>query len=1023
MNHITRFAFSNPRFTQVFLLLLFIIGVTTFLKAPSKEDPEILIRNAIVVAQFPGMSPDRIEQLITKPLEREIKQIPEVTEIKSWARTGVTQISVAVHDKYFDLQPIWDTLRNRMEEVKTNLPEGTYGPYVNDDFGRVYSATIALTGDAFTPRELRKTAESLQDKLSSYATISQVALYGVQEERIWLEPNEGGISENKFSAKQISSGLQNRNVVLPGGGIDAGTLEVTIEPTGNFDSVEEIKDMVLLERDSGNSVYLRDLVTVTRGYEDPFKTPVFFNGERAIILAASMNDGVISDVFGSDIKAFIKEQQAQLPLGMTLDIATFQPEKVQASVSSATSNLLQTVIVVLAVVVLFLGVRMGLIVGSIVPLTILMTVIGMTLWGVELQRMSIAAIIIALGLLVDNGIVMAEFIKSKVSKGMVKVDAALLASKTMAVPLLTSSLTSILAFMPLLLAEDVSGEYLRSLSQVITLALLASWFLCLFATPVMCVWFMKTEPHSQPQLKARELGAFQKGYKAAIQLALRFRVIFVSLVLVLFFCAIYGFKFVTVQFMPGSERNQYLVFLNLPAGTSVGETTTVTERLNTWLLDEKSNPDVTSTIAYVGDGGPRFFLALSPVDRATNRAFLVVNTTDIDATLTMIEKTNQFIQEELPEASGQAKRMWLGGTELGLVEYKVVGEDEQILRSIAKQIQTSLHEIPGTLGIENNWENSVPKIIIDIDQNRAQRAGVSSRDIALSLNSYLEGHEVTSYRKDDDVIPVVIRGQNDRNEIGKLFSMKIVSATGSDALPLLQFADFETVREPAVIRRENLQRTMTVSAKHAYLQASQLHKKVEPILTEMDLPDGYSIVLGGELKGASKANGALFGYLPHCFAVMILLLLLQFNSVRKPAIILLTIPLSLIGAVTGLLVMDAYFTFPAMLGIFSLAGIIINNGIVLIDCIESNRDQGKELKTAIVEACMTRLRPIVMTTLTTILGLVPLAISGGEFWYSMSIVMIFGMAVGTFLTLGVVPVLYSLFFRDKKQNVAVMKAA
>lgn len=1015
MDKLTRFALSNTRFTQVFIIMLFIVGVSTFLKSPSKEDPEILIRNAVVVAQFPGMSPDRIEKLITKPLEREIKQIPEVSEIKSWVRTGVTQINVSVHDKYFNLQPIWDTLRNRMEEIESKLPEGTYGPYVNDEFGRVYSATIALTGDDFSPREKRRMAEFLQDKLSTYSTISQVALYGVQEERIWMTPKEETIAENKFSVKQIKTSVQSRNVVLPGGTINANTLEVVIEPSGNFESVEEIQNMVLFERDSGQSVYLRDLIDLERSYEDPFKTPVFFNNEPAIIIAASMADEIKSDDFGSDIESFLEEYRSQLPAGMTLDLATFQPEKVTASVSSATSNLMQTVLVVLAVVMLFLGVRMGLIVGSIVPLTILFTIIGMSVWGVELQRMSIAAIIIALGLLVDNGIVIAEFIKTKISEGMDKVEAAVLASKTMALPLLTSSLTSILAFMPLLLAQDVTGEYLRSLSQVITLALLASWFLCLFATPALCVWFLKPVSLSEVKDKNKET-LFTRGYKKVINAVLSYRLTFVSACIALFLLAIFGLKFVTIQFMPGSERNQYLVFLNLPAGTTVTETTKVTRRLNAWLMNKEQNPDVTSSVAYIGDGGPRFFLALSPVDRATNRAFMVVNTTDTASALEMVAKTNDFIIQELPEASGQAKRMWLGGTELGLIEYKVVGDDEKILRIIARQIESALHNIPGTVGIDNNWENSVPKINIDIDQTAAQRAGITSRDIAISLNSFLEGYQVTSYREDDDVIPVMIRGNEERNEIGKLFSMRIISSSSGEPLPLLQFADFSTERESAVIRREDLQRVMTVSVKHSTLQASELNKLVQPHLKGLKLPDGYSIELGGELKGASKANGALFGYLPHCFAVMVLLLLLQFNSVRRPAIILLTIPLSLIGAVSGLLIMDAYFTFPAMLGIFSLAGIIINNGIVLIDCIESNRAEGILIKDSIIDACLTRLRPIVMTTLTTILGLVPLAISGGEFWYSMSIVMIFGMAVGTLLTLGVVPVLYSLFFRANKYD-------
>lgn len=1019
MEKLTRLALNFNRFTQVFLIMLVVIGYKTFMIAPSKEDPEIVIRNAVVVAQFPGMSPERIENFITKPLEREIKQIPEVTDIKSFSRTGVAQINVTVDDRYFELQPIWDNLRNRMDAIKPQLPDGTQGPFVNDEFGQVYSATIALYGEDFTQGELNTVAENIQDRLNSQRTVSQVELYGVNEERIWIKAKPDALENDKFQFKQVIQTLQARNVVMPGGVIEADSLEVEIEPTGNFQSVEDILNLDLYIRELDNTVFLRDLATVYRGYEEPFNTPVYFNNQRAIIIAAAMIDGAQSDQFGQEIEHFLAEEKIKLPVGMQLELATFQPQKVDVAVKSATNNLLQTIGVVLAVVMVFLGIRMGLIVGSIVPLTILMTVIGMTLWGVELQRMSIAAIIIALGLLVDNGIVIAEYIKTKIAEGVDRKEAAIEASRTMALPLLTSSLTTILAFMPLLLAQDVTGEYLRSLSQVITIALLSSWFLCLFATPVMCVWFMRDSKQGDRPTKETK---FHTGYRKAITTVLNFRFSFVATVLVIFVLAIYGFRFVTVQFMPGSERNQYLVFVDLPAGTKVSETEKVTERLNSWLLNQEENPEVTSTIAYVGDGGPRFFLALSPIDRQPNRAFLVVNTTDSNAALTMVEKTNRFFNTDLPEASGQAKRMWLGGTELGLVEYQVVGEDIETLQTIALKIEQVLRQIPGAVGVRNDWENNVPKLVVNIDQALALRAGVSSRDIAQSLEGYLRGQTITSYRSDEDVIPVVVSGSDEDKRIEELFSAQIVSTGTGAALPLIQFATIEARSEPSVIRRFNLERTVTISVKHDSLQASELNKLVQPALDKLDLPPGYDIYLGGELKGASKANGALFGYLPQCFAVMILLLLLQFNSIRRPAIILMTIPLSLIGASSGLLIMDAYFTFPAMLGIFSLAGIIINNGIVLIDCIEQQRETGLSVKSSIVEACVTRFRPIIMTTLTTILGLVPLAISGGEFWYSMAIVMIFGMAVGTVLTLGVVPVLYSLFFRDRQAKASLQTA-
>ncbi|TMX31412.1 AcrB/AcrD/AcrF family protein [Vibrio rotiferianus] len=1006
--YITQFALKYQRFTQVFLFLLLVIGIKTFFNSPSKEDPEILIRSAIVTAQYPGMSPDRIEKFITIPLEREIKQMPEVNEINSWSKNGVSQITVSVHDKYFDLQPIWDSLRTRVESVKHTLPSGTSGPYVNDDFGQLYSATIALTGEGFSSRELRKEAEKIQDQLSSLRTVSQVELYGVNYDRVWIKIKDGALENDKYQFRQIISAIQSRNVLLSGGKVDVNGLEVALEPTGNFNDLEDILNFEIFERESNNTLYLRDLATVEFGYEEPFNTPVYYNGKPAVVIATAMALGERSDYFGKEVQQYLSEARIELPIGMTLDLATFQPEKVEVAVSSATNNLLQTIAVVLTVVMLFLGFRMGIIVGCIVPLTILLAIVGMSLWGVDLQRMSIAAVIISLGLLVDNGIVIAEFIQTKIAEGQERVSAAIDAAKSMAIPLLTSSLTTILAFMPLLLAQDVTGEYLRSLSQVITLSLLSSWFLCLFATPALCVWFLK-QPIKQKE-KRNQIAVYI-WYRKLLTTLLGKPFLTLTFVGVCFFAAIYAFKFVTVQFMPGSERNQYLVFVDLPSGTGIEQSQQVSQRLEHWLLDGTQNPDVTSVVRYVGDGGPRFFLALSPIERSPNRVFMVVNTTDYQSAIHMVSKTNQFIVQSLPEATGQAKQMWLGGTELGLVEYQVVGPDINSIKDVAKEIEILLRKTPGTVGVTNDWENNVPKMIVNIDQTNAMRTGVTSRDIASSLDGFLRGHEISSYRQGEDVIPVMISATSHQKELESLFTKPIISSGSGNSYSLAQFADVKTKSEVSVIRRFDLQRTVTVSVKHQYLQASELNKEVSDRINQIALPPNTKILLGGELKGASKANGALFGYLPQCFAVMVLLLVLQFNSIRRPAIILMTIPFSLIGAVLGLLIMDAYFTFPAMLGLFSLAGIIINNGIVLIDCIEHYRQKGASEGESIISACVDRLRPIVMTTLTTILGLVPLALYGGEFWYSMAIVLIFGMAVGTLLTLFVVPVFYRVLFR------------
>lgn len=1019
MDRITQFAVNNSRATILAMFFIVLIGIQTFVTMPSQEDPEITIRKAQVTAYFSGMPTDQIENLIAKPMEKKIKEIPEIVEIKTTIRTGEVIIQPEIADSYFDLAPIWQNLRNKMDDMQSQLPEGTAGPFVNDDFGRVSVVTIAMTGDGYSMKEMRDVSQHLQDEINTMDSVSKVDIMGVQEERIYIEINATRLAQYGFAFSDLIKQLKAQNVVLPGGSINADGRVISIEPSGNLKSLNELRNIRVRVPDSEKVVYLQDIADVRRSYVDPSKYAAYFNDKASVVLAVSMVPNYNIQDFGNEIDEKVAILESELPVGLNLDYASYQPTLVTEAVNAAVSNLYQTVAVVLVVVILFLGLRTGLIVSAIVPLTILLSFIIMNIWGITLQRMSIAAIIIALGLLVDNGIVIAEDMRKRMDEGTDKKQAAMLAAKSLGVPLFTSSLTTIFAFMPLMMADDVTGEYLRSLSQVIIVALLSSWFLAMYATPTLCYWFLKDNKESKgsknTEYKNPYDGKVYKFYRKILDFILSFRIIFVVVMVALLVVSVIGLGSIPKQMMPYSDRNQILVYLDLPAGTHINETESVTRRLTNWLSDKNQNPNIESNIAYIGYGGPRFFLALAPPNPADNVAFIVVNTNTTEDVLSTMEEIDNYMLNNLPEVNGRTNRMSLGAGEIGLVEYRVIGSDVTTLYRIGRTIQDHMSTLDGSVGVRDDWGEPVIRMRVNIDQDRAARAGVTSKSIAQSLSSYFDGMNVSGYREGDKTIPIVIRGDDTRDDWSELRVLPIMSQDGTP-VPLIQVADFEGYIAPAKFARHNQERTLTVSGKHRTMQATDYDALISPFIDTLELPEGYRVEVGGEIEGSAKGNAALSQNLPFAVIGIIILLVLQFNSFRRPAIIMLTIPLVVIGAVMGLMVSGAFFSFTALLGIYSLVGIIVNNGIVLIDKIDLERSTGTTIQESIINACLARMRPILMTTLTTILGLIPMALFGGEMWFPMAVVIMGGLAVGSILTLGFVPVLYSLFFREAQKT-------
>ncbi|MGI9290998.1 MAG: efflux RND transporter permease subunit, partial [Gammaproteobacteria bacterium] len=739
MDKLADFAIAHVRFTGFLLIAIIIAGVSTYATQPRQEDPEITLRTAQVITRFPGLAPERVEELITDPIEEKIKEISEIDDIKSISMTGLSIVTPEAHARYYDMDPIWNDLRNKMDDIRDSLPEGVQSLQVNDDYGRVAVVTLALTGSDYTMAELTDVAQDLKDALASLSLVAQVTLHGIQQERIWLEFDSSFLAQFDLTPEVAVQELRAQNVVMSGGSVNADGQVVVIEPSGDFRSLDEIRDLPI-DTEDGDLVYLRDIASVRRAYVEPPEGPAFYNNEPAIVLGISMIESSNVVEVGRQVKQKLDELIPLLPLGMNLDIAIFQPDLVQASVSNATINLAQTVAVVLGIVMLFLGWRMGLIVGAMVPLTMMVTLIGMSIWGVELHRISIAAIIVALGLLVDNGVVIAEDIRQRMDLGAKRLDAALASPKTLAIPLLTSSLTTVVAFLPLVLIDDTSGEFLRSLGQVLAISLLSSWLLAVSITPALCYWFM-SESVERPTTDPVDLhaGPAYRAYGSLLSLILKHRAIFMLLMLGLLFAAGQAFQFVKQRSLGPSERNQFAVYVDMPSETHVTETIVATEDIVEFLLNEELNPEVTDVLSYVGTGGPRFFLALSPNDPQPNKAFAVVTTETDDQIDVVMQRVEHFLKRDIPQGSGRAEILFLGAAAPGTVELRVRGPNADTLRLLGDKIKNTFYDIKGVQAVRNDWENPIFKMNVEVDQERARLAGVTSEAVAAALSAVLSG--------------------------------------------------------------------------------------------------------------------------------------------------------------------------------------------------------------------------------------------------------------------------------------------
>ncbi len=1032
---LTGFAIKNNITILMVVVLLAFSGITSYLSLPKQQDPGFTIRSAVISTILPGGSPARVEQLLTDEIEELMQEIPEMDYFKSESRPGISVVTVNFLEKYRDMRPLFNKVRRKIDDLKDEgtLPKEALGPFVNDDYGDVFGILYTLRGQGFTIAELKKIADKVRSDILSVDTVAKVEIYGEQDEVVYVEYNGARLQELGLTPSSLSSSLSSANILESGGDIRIGQERIILEPTGNFETLDELRKTVI-QIPNGGVTYLGDIATITRGYEEPAASMTRYNGSETLVLGISLKEGGDILAMNAALDKEVPRIEASYPHGITLKKVFSQPSLVENSVSSFMINLAQAIAIVAAVMFLFLGFRTGIIVASLIPSTILVAFVCMSALDITVNQISLAALIIALGLLVDNAIVMAESIMVRREKGENKYQAAIGAGNEMSIPLLISSLTTSAAFLAIFLAESAVGEYTADIFKVVTIALLSSWVLAMTFIPLMTIMVMKVKVKSSETVEVKDTypGLMYRLYRIILFPSLRFKLIPIIAVVSLFIAALAALPMVPKVFIPEREDPIINAKFNMPRGTDIAVTEAIIADLEGYMLenylgqvgeDGKGKSGVLDILSFIGVGTPRYVLAINPDQEDTHIGAMIINLTDYLIIPEVVQGVEQYAALKYPDLEVKMRKMQNGTPIDYPIEIRISGDDIQKLYEIIAPVKAKLLSTPGVRDVNDDWGPRRKKLVIEINQDRARRAGVTNSDVALSLNTGLSGIQMTEFRDGNDSIPVKLRSVSaDRQDLSKLDGLIVYAQGSSKSVPLKQVADVKLVWEDAIIMRRDRTRTIMARTLHfPGVTATEVSDKITPWLEEQSKswPSGYKYEMGGEMETSGDANAAIGDKLAISGILIILLLVAQFNSIRKTAIILLTIPLGLIGITFGLIVGDSVFGFFTILGLISLAGIIINNAIVLMDRINIELEEnGRAPADAVIEACQQRLRPILLTTGTTVGGMLPLWISHDPMFETMAISVIFGLLFATLLTLIIVPVLYSIFFKVKYHNLA-----
>ncbi|MGY5733734.1 efflux RND transporter permease subunit VmeI [Vibrio chemaguriensis] len=1015
--------FIRNRVISWMVALIFLIGgIAAFFGLGRLEDPAFTIKDAMVVTSYPGATPQQVEEEVTYPIEKAIQQLTYVDEVNSISSRGLSQITVTMKNNYGpdDLPQIWDELRRKVNDLKGTLPPGVNEPQVIDDFGDVYGILLAVTGDGYSYKELLDYVDYLRRELELVDGVSKVSVSGQQQEQVFIEVSMKKLSSIGLSPDTVFNLLSTQNVVSDAGAIRIGDEYIRIQPTGEFQSVDELGDLLITESGAQGLIFLKDVAEIKRGYVEVPNNIINFNGNLALNVGVSFAEGVNVVEVGKAFDHRLAELKYQQPVGIEISEIYSQPKEVDKSVSGFVVSLAQAVGIVIIVLLFFMGLRSGLLIGLILLLTVLGTFIFMKYLAIDLQRISLGALVIALGMLVDNAIVVVEGILIGTQKGRTRLQAATDIVTQTKWPLLGATVIAVTAFAPIGLSEDSTGEYCGTLFTVLLISLMLSWFTAISLTPFFADIFFKGQKIKQGEGEENDPynGVIFVIYKKFLQFCMR-RAWFTVVVLIAGLAAsVYGFTFVKQAFFPSSTTPIFQLDVWMPEGTDIRATNTTLKELESWLAKQEHVDHITTT---AGKGLQRFMLTYAPEKSYAAYGEITTRMENYEALKPLMAKFREYLKANYPEINYKLKQIELGPGGGAKIEARIIGSDPTILRTIAAQVKDIMYADPQATNIRHDWRERTQVLEPQFNESQARRYGITKSDVDDFLSMSFSGMTIGLYRDGTTLMPIVARlPEDERIDIRNIEGMKIWSPAQSEFIPLQQVTMGYDMRwEDPIIVRKNRKRMLTVMADpdiRGEETASTLQKRLQPQIEAIQMPPGYSLEWGGEYESSGDAQESLFTTMPMGYLFMFLITVFLFNSIKEPLIVWLTVPLALIGVTTGLLALNTPFGFMALLGFLSLSGMVLKNGIVLLDQIEIEMKSGKEAYDAVVDAAVSRVRPVCMAAITTILGMIPLL--PDIFFKPMAVTIMFGLGFATVLTLIVVPVLYRLFHK-----VAVPKQA
>jgi multidrug efflux pump len=1002
-------ALTHKPFVVFLMVILTIAGIQAYRSLGRDEDPPFTMKVMVVRAMWPGADAEQTAKQLTDRLEKAIEPLQWLDVVTSYTKPGEATLFVNLMDKAppAEVPDQWYQVRKRINDIAHTLPQGTVGPFFNDDFGDVYGVIYALTTDGFTYRELRDQAELIRAELLRVPGAGKVDLIGVQDEVLNVDFSTRRMAGLGISGDLIAATLRSQNAVAASGVVETNDERIAVRVSGALDSVRTLEETTI--RVGDRQLRLKDIAQVSRGYEDPPAPQFRFNGEPAIGIGVAMSKGGNILDLGTALSAAMARIQADLPAGIDTHLVADQPAVVEESVGEFTHGLFEAIAIVLAVSFVSLGMRAGAVVAVSIPLVLAVTFAFMQIFDISLQRISLGALVIALGLLVDDAMIAVEMMVKKLEEGFDKFKAATFAYTSTAFPMLTGTLVSVAGFLPVGFADSGAGEYCFTLFAVVSIALLVSWVVAVLFTPCIGAALLKEVKHSRHDGKHVREGRLAQWFRGVLVTSLRRRKLVIGSTIAAFIVSIALFGLVEQQFFPASDRPELLVDLRLAQNASIKATEAQVRRLEKVLAED---PDILYHTFYVGSGAVRFYLPLNVQLENANFAQAVVVTKSYEVRDQVRARLEHILDEQFDTLMARVEPLALGPPIEWPIQYRVSGPDIAQVRRISEQAAERIRNHPNTRLVNFNWNELGKSVHIAIDQDKARRLGVSSEQVATTLNTALSGRTITQLRDDTYLIDVRGRAQGrDRGDLQSLRDLEIALASGG-SIPLAQIARFEYGLEESTIWRRDRLPTITVQADiFGGLQADTAMGQIEKPMRELgaSLPPGYRLEVGGAVGESAKGQNSILAVVPAMTLIMLFILMIQLHSTQKLLLVMLTAPLGLIGVALALLASGRPFGFVAMLGVFALTGMIIRNSVVLMAQIKDNEDAGMERGTAIIEATMHRLRPILLTAAAAILGLIPIA--GEVFWGPMAYAMMGGLFIATILTLLFLPALYAAWYR------------